>query len=179
MQTSRDGILFIACREAVVEVPYQDGAHLSIGCGHNGPDVLPTDHWSPRRALAQLKSDMGQRERDVNRLLSIQLRQHEFDALVSFHYNRGNRDFAYHVVGTQTIVEAVNSSDEAEIVRLWPTFDTNVAGAHLPGLRLRREAELALFLRGDYGSLVSIPWWRGNPRRTRRYEYVVQPGDLA
>lgn len=179
MQTSRNGRLFIACREAIVEVPYKDGTHLSLGCGHNGPDVLPGDRCTPQEALAWLAADIAARERDINRLLKVAVAQPQYDALSSFHYNRGNRDFAYPVVGTETIIEAVNSGDMAEIKRLWPTFDTNQAGVQMDGLKKRRIAELAMFQTGDYGQLSQIPWWKGDPHTTPRFEYVVAPSDLA
>lgn len=172
MQTSRQGILFIACREAIVEVPYQDGKYLSLGCGHNGPDVKPGDRCTPQQALAQLKADLVVRERDVNRVLRVMLWQPTFDALVSLHYNRGNRDFP-------EMMALVNAGNMAGASAMFPTLDTNLAGQHLAGLRTRRLAEQKMFDNGDYGLLATIPWWKGDPHTTPRFEYVVQPGDLA
>lgn len=172
MQTSRNGLLFIACREAMVEVPYRDGAHFSIGFGSNSPDIKPTDHWTPQECFQHLRTDVALRERDVNRMLQRTIGQPQFDALVSLHYNRGNRDFP-------EMMAVVNRGDIGAAAGLFPTLDTNSAGVRLAGLRTRRLAEKAMFLKGDYGQLSQIPWWKGDPHTTPRYEYAVQPGDLA
>ena len=176
MTTSRNGRLFIACREAIVEVPYADGPHLSIGCGFNSPDVKPTDRWTPQQALAHLKADVALREKDVNRWLGgTTILQQEFDALVSLHYNRGNRDFLEIMA---LVVRGVIRGETSAVAAMLLTFDTNSAGVHLPGLLTRRIAEQRMFLIGDYGPLGLIPWWRGDPHTTPRFEYVVQDGDL-
>lgn len=172
LTTSRNGALFIACREGIVEVSYQDGPYLSIGCGSNGPHITSDMRWTPQQALRQLRADLRLREADVNRKVTVDLKQHQFDALVSIHYNRGNRDFP-------AMIAAVNSGDEAAVAALFPTLDTNSKGEHLAGLKMRRLAELAMYQTGNYGPLNSIPWWRGPPRTTPRYEYTIQPEDLT
>ena len=180
MTTSRSGLIFIACREAIVEVAYPDGRWLTVGIGHNGPDVLPTAHWTPQQALAQLRADVHDRyERDVNRMVKVPLSQHKFDALVSFHFNRGNRDFAYPVVSTETVIDAVNSGDQGEVARLFPLCNTNLAGEHKDGLTIRRRAELAMYADGVYGPLGLIPWYKADPHTSHRFEYVVLPDDLT
>lgn len=170
--TTRSGALFIACREGIVEVPYEDGPFFSIGCGHNGPEIKPGMRWTPQQALDQLRVDLRMREADVNRLVRVPLLAQQFDALVSLHYNRGNRDFP-------EMIAAVNSGDESAVAELFPQLDTNSKGQHLGGLKIRREAERDMYVSGNYGLLGSIPWWHGDPRRTKRFEYTVQAADLA
>jgi hypothetical protein len=48
----------------------------------------------------------------------------------------------------------------------------------MDGLLKRRARELCLHLTGEYGSLDRIPFWRGDPRKTRMEYYEPQSGDF-
>jgi hypothetical protein len=58
------------------------------------------------------------------------------------------------------------------------TCDASLGGTRMAGLRKRREMERTLYLEGKYGDLSTIPFWRGDPRKTKRQEYEVQDTDL-
>lgn len=86
-----------------------------------------------------LMRDLVQFEAIVSRNVSVVLKQHEFDALVSHTYNTG---------GSETLFELVNnSSDEAVISWIKNRYIT-ANGKKLRGLVLRRESEAILFETG-------------------------------
>jgi lysozyme len=180
--TSRDGILFIANREALVLTAYQDGPHPSIGFGSNSPKLKVGDTITVPAAFRLLKADITAREPGLNRRLTAPLSQQQWDALMSLHYQSGNR---YMPVEPREpgddrpdILRLINAGRFDKAAAAWPDCDQNLAGAPQPGLRRRRLLEQAVFLRGDYGMLDPLPYWPGDPRTTKRQSYHLQPGDL-
>lgn len=173
MKTSRLGLLFIAQREALVTVSYQDGQHFSIGFGSNDPALKHGDEITVAEAFRRLKTDVATRELVVDRLLKIPVRQHEWDALMSLYYQGGSD-------GLRAVVKLLNESKRQEAADEFLQWDKNAAGEHKPGLLRRRERERLMFMHGVYGdNLLTLPMWRGNPKTTPREEYHVQEEDLA
>lgn len=169
---SRNGLLFIARREALVLVAYQDGPHKSIGFGHNNPKLNDGDRITAKEAFALLKQDVASREKRVSDLLKVPVTQNQFDALMSLHYQSGNRYMP-------AVVALVNAKEIKVAAELFPLCDRNLAGDEIEGLKKRRELEVKVFVDSDYGNdLLDIPFWEGNPRSTPRKTYKVQPGDL-
>jgi lysozyme len=171
MTTSRNGILFVANREAIVLVAYPDGPNYSIGCGHNSPAIKVGDRITVKDALALLKRDLAERETRLNRELKQPVTQPQFDALMSLHYNTGNR-FVWDVV------RLINNGTLDEAAAFFATADRNLAGEHLAGLRKRRLLEQAIFVHGEYGPLDPILCWAGDPHATKPDLYRLQDGDI-
>ncbi len=73
-------------------------------------------------------------EADVRRLVHVPLTQDQFDALVSFDYNKGVRHL-------REIVSVLNKGDYEHAASILQQFDNN----GLPGLQARRRAEAAKF----------------------------------
>ncbi len=176
--TSRNGIIFLACREALVTVAYQDGAHCSIGFGSNDPSLRPGDPISVRDAFARLKRDIAARETILNRALKVEVSQQQFDALLDFYYQNGNKPDGRGRPGFAHMMGLVNAGKFEDAAAYFPECDRNSAGEQSAGLHKRRVLEQAIFLRGDYGDLSIIPFWRGNPRTTAREQYHLQAGDI-
>lgn len=173
MELSTNGLRFIARREALVLVSYEDGPHRSIGFGHNDPKLKPGDEITAKEAFALLKEDVKPRAVRVTKLLKADLPQHAFDALVSLHYQSGNRYLP-------SIVALINNGRRYEAAMQLPNCDRNLAGVQVVGLHRRRLLEQKLFLTGDYGDdLDAIPFWRGNPHKTKPETYHVKPEDFA
>jgi lysozyme len=171
MDLSLRGGLFIACREAMVLTAYQDGEHLSIGMGDNDPRLRPGDTITVPEALIRFRKAIGSRLTLVNRALKVPVLQHEFDALFSGYYQSGTdllRDVA----------EAVNAKDRPAIAAAYLKHDTNAKGVRMDGLLKRRAREICLHLTGEYGALDRIPFWPGDPKKTRMEFYEPQPGDF-
>lgn len=99
--------------------------------------------WTKAEADAALMAELEQHERRVIRLVTVDLNQHEFDALVSFDYNCGGLTTEN---GTSGVLKAINAGDRAGTVaemKRWVKF----GGRDAKGLIARRAAEVALFLR--------------------------------
>jgi GH24 family phage-related lysozyme (muramidase) len=171
VKLSRLGLLFIARREGLVLTAYQDGEHHSVGFGHNDPALKPGDTISVRRAFELLKGDVRKREPNVVKALDRDVKPHEFDALFSLYYQGGSD-------GLQAVAEHINAGNMLKAADEFLKWDTNAKGEHLRGLLKRRRAERDIFLNADYGELTPIPFWRGDPRKTERGEYIIQDDDL-
>ena len=113
--------------------------------GHEGlriaKQVYP-DGITMEQAEALLRADIESKAVDVESLLKVEVSQGEFDALVSFAFNVGNKAFC-----DSTLARKANAGDMpgacAELSR-W----TRAGGRELPGLVKRRAAERELCERG-------------------------------
>jgi GH24 family phage-related lysozyme (muramidase) len=96
MRTSREGIQFIAGREALVLVAYEDGEHpdgkprYSIGFGDNSAKA--GDKIAPDEAWKNLVANVRLREKVVNGTLTKPVTQHQFDAIMSAYYQGRNQE---------------------------------------------------------------------------------------
>jgi lysozyme len=172
VQTSRLGLLFIARREGLVLVAYEDGKHYSIGFGHNGTDVQGEDKITPKQAFSLLRSDVARREHELDTLLAgCSVSQHERDALMSLLYNRGAK-------ATRTITDLIAKGKKQEAADKFLDWGVNAKGEMLKGILKRREMERKIFLHADYGEVTPIPMWRANPRHSNPELYHVQDDDL-
>jgi lysozyme len=95
--------------------------------------------WTEAQAKAALAKEIATHESAVMRLVSVDLNQNQFDALVSFAYNVGNG-----ALEKSTLLKKLNAGDypgaQAEFMK-W----NKAAGKVLRGLSIRRAKEAALF----------------------------------
>lgn len=122
---------------------YSDtGGVATIGYGHvpePGEDFTGVV-LTREEACALLRHDIREAEDAVNTHVTVRLYQEQFDALVSFAYNVGEKAFAQ-----STLLRKLNAGlccavpDE---LRRW----THDNGRFLQGLANRREAEVALYV---------------------------------
>jgi len=176
VKTSRNGILFIAGREALVLVAYEDGENpdgtprYSDGFGNN--DAKKGDRTTPKEAWKRLVENVRKREKIINAMLIEPVSQHQYDAIISAYYQGGTRNLL-------PLASAVNAGQADQIPDILPMLDTNRKGEHKPGLKIRREAEARIAKDGDYGQLVPIKMWKGDPRKSKPMEYHPNPDDLG
>lgn len=115
---------------------------LTIGWGHTNSHGRRFDRssiWSQEECDRALYEDMSGFERDVERLVKVNLNQNQFDALVSFAYNVGSG-----ALGKSTLLRKLNAGDydgAADEFGKW----VKGGGKVLPGLVKRRAAEAKLF----------------------------------
>jgi lysozyme len=141
MKTSAQGLELIRKAEGLRLSTYRCPAgKLTIGYGHTGTDVKEGIKIDISSAEIMLKADCARFEKAVGELVTIPLLQREFDALVSFCYNLGAGRLK-----ESTLLKKLNAGDRdgaaAQFI-LW----TKSGGREMPGLRIRREGEQALFL---------------------------------
>ena len=140
MTVSAAGLALIAGFEGFSEFAYEPlkGDKLTIGFGHT-EGVLPGDHISLEAGVQLLRRDAQIYERAVNRYVTVPLKQHQFDALVSFTYNVGVDRFK-----TSTLLQCLNNGDLAGVNAQWMRW-VYFKGEVVQGLVNRRKRELAVF----------------------------------
>src|SRR5262249_11037848 len=115
---------------------------LTIGWGHtnhHGRSFNKGSLWTQEECDAELESDMSEFEQAVTRLVTVQLRQHQFDALVSFAYNCGEANLA-----KSTLLRKVNARDFEGAAREFQKWNRG-NGRVLSGLVRRRASEALMF----------------------------------
>ena len=109
---------------------------LGYGCTKG---IKPGMIWTEQQAQDALAKELVGHEQAVLRLVSVDLNQNQFDALVSFAYNCGDGALA-----KSTLLKKLNRGDyagaQAEFLK-W----NKAAGKVLRGLSIRRAKEAALF----------------------------------
>lgn len=111
--------------------------YYTIGYGHSFDSAVTEGTvWTKQQAEDALRRDLKKFEQYVTADVPLRLNQNQFDALVSYCYNRGRG-------GLQQLVKACRSVDDypAKMVELWGS-----ATRYKTGLINRRRAEVALFL---------------------------------
>lgn len=97
--------------------------------------------WSAEKAEAELRREVSKFEAGVARIVTADLNQNQFDALVSFAYNVGLGGFQ-----GSSVLKRVNSGQWDKVpaaLALW----NKGGGKVLPGLVARRQREGALFVK--------------------------------
>jgi len=146
MKTSEKGIKIIVHHEGIRNRPYRCPAGLfTVGIGHLIGDgkSLP-ESWNRTFTMEEidgiLKRDLQRFERGVLKMLpNVPLRQHEFDALVSFCFNLGLGTFQ-----RSTLRQALLRGDKKAAMESLVKY-CRAGGKILRGLQIRRLDERALF----------------------------------
>ena len=146
MNVSKAAIALIKHHEGVRNKPYVCPAGLwTVGVGHLIGDgkQLP-DSWNKTFTGEEidglLKSDLRRFELGVSKMLpNVPLRQHEFDALVSFCFNLGLGCFQ-----RSTIRQALLRNDKTAAMESLVKY-CKAGGKIVKGLQTRRLDEKALF----------------------------------
>ncbi|PDT50596.1 MULTISPECIES: lysozyme [Sinorhizobium] len=149
MKTSLRGICAMLAEEAIVLAAYNDGTGtMTIGAGHTaaaGPP-LPRSGMaiSLTEAINIYRNDLAKTESQVQSAVRAVLSQHQFDALVSWHFNTG-------AISSATLTRKLNSGDLAGAAAEFARWNKS-KGKVLEGLVARRERETVMFSKGDYGN---------------------------
>lgn len=157
MQTSDRGLLALIRHEGVVPGPYLDVKDVwTFGIGHTAaagpPDPARMPRGMPidldpgiREAFRLFRADLATYEAEVLRAVKVPLEPHEFDALVSFHYNTGG-------IAKALLTRHLNAGDRVAAAAAFMGWLKPAA------IRSRREAERDLFADGHYPT-GTIPVW--------------------
>lgn len=157
MQTTDRGLLALIRHEGVVPGPYLDVKDVwTFGIGHTAAAGSPDPARMPRGMPADLdagireafqifRTDLATYEAEVLRAVKVPLEPHEFDALVSFHYNTGG-------IAKAALTRQLNAGNRAAAAAAFMGWLRPAA------IRSRREAERDLFAEGRYPT-GTIPVW--------------------
>ena len=147
MKASKSAIILIKHHEGVRNRPYRCPANLwTVGVGHLIGDgkSLP-DNWNRiftnEEIDAILAADLRRFELGISKMLpNVPLRQHEFDAILSFCFNLGLGCFQ-----RSTIRQALLRGDKEAAMESLVKY-CRAGGKILKGLQNRRLDERKLFL---------------------------------
>ena len=112
MKTNQQGLDLLIAREGKRNDAYLDSVGVpTIGVGHTGPEVHMGLHWTDDQVSDALRADLDRFENAINDGVTVELEQHQFDALVSFAFNVGVGAFQ-----SSTLLKKINAKlfDEAE-----------------------------------------------------------------
>lgn len=163
MKAGQDCIDLIKEAEGFSQYKYWDYSQWTIGYGTGvGADEYP-DGITEKEAEQLLKDALGTYEGYVNKFADkydIELKQNQFDALVSLSYNMGNIWSAYDDFDLKNYL--IDGSEKHSFLEIAKGFGEwrKAGGSVLQGLVNRREEETKLFLSDRTDSDSEI--WRVN-----------------
>lgn len=149
MQVSDKGLIALIKHEGIVPAPYYDSVGvLTYGIGHTAAAGAPYPSEMKRgmpedldaalcNVMKVFRIDVARYAADVNRALRVEVAQHEFDALVSIHYNTG-------AIARATFTQSLNLGNRKLAAQ--QIMDWKKPASIIP----RRTAERDLFLHGTY-----------------------------
>jgi len=138
-----EGIELIKKFEGCKLEPYRCSANvLTQGYGHT-KTVVEGQSWSQEHAEHMLELDLQEFEQAVRELITVDLNEDQFSALVAFTFNVGRNNLA---TSTLRKVLLAKEYDEApDQIRRWNKATVNGEKVVLDGLVRRRNAEALLF----------------------------------
>jgi lysozyme len=137
---SPNGLALTEQFEGLVLTAYQDQVGVwTIGYGHTGPGVQSGLTITQDQATQLLEADVARAATCVNRAVTTGINQNQFDALVDFTFNLGCANLL-----SSTLLKMLNAGDIAGAAQQFLRWD-HAGGVQVPGLLLRRQAEMALF----------------------------------
>lgn len=139
-----EGLVLYTYDDANPGKPFLKGkpkGELTIGYGHTSaagaPKVVPGMKITKAEAEKIFKRDIQKFVDDVNNLVTVDLTQNQFDALVSFQYNTG-------ALASSRLLKRVNAGQFDQVPAEFMKW-VNDNGRMVPGLVNRRRAEVALW----------------------------------
>ena len=167
MHMTDRGLLALVRHEGIVPGPYLDVKQVwTFGIGHTAAAGAPDPATMPRgmpadldaairEAFSVFRTDLARYEAAVLRAVKVPLKPHEFDALVSFHYNTGG-------IAKAALTRHLNAGNRVAAADAF--LNWRRPAAIIP----RREAERDLFRHARYPG-GAIPVWSVD--RTGRVDF--------
>ncbi|MBM3603942.1 MAG: hypothetical protein FJX25_04105 [Alphaproteobacteria bacterium] len=147
MKISNDGLMIVKHFEGLRLKAYVDPVGVwTIGYGHTGVAAYSGHVITEQDAEVLLREDMHESENSVSNQIDVDLKQHHFDALVSFTFNVGRGALV-----TSTLRKKLNNGDfdgAAEEFLRWNKGTVKGQKVVLPGLTRRRHSERLMFQTG-------------------------------
>lgn len=155
MKLDASGIKLITDSEGLRLKAYQDqGGVWTIGYGHTST-AKSGMKITKEQAIRLFQRDVVAFEECVNRsVLLPSLKQSQFNALVSFAYNRGCNGFK-----RSDLLALVNQGKIDAAAAAWTTTAVTVNGKKIGGLVRRREREMAMFTGSGSSNVFTLRSW--------------------
>lgn len=174
MKTSLNGRIALAVSEGLVDTAYKDsvgvwtlGIGHTLGAGKPDPKSYIGKHMTTKEIMDLFEKDIVIYEDIVNRHVKVSLEQHEFDALVHFAYNVGEKNFK-----KSKLLQNLNAGKKAT------AFQSGFHGwLKPPELKGRRDKERKIAQTGDYGSPVA-PLYTADLNGRLRVKGTINLADL-
>lgn len=156
-KTSAKGVVALLGHEGVVPGPYLDSKGIwTYGCGHTAAAGAPIPYNMTRGMPKDLDSaldevftvfaaDLRSYEDAVARALKVHVSQHEFDALISFHFNTG-------AIARAEVTRYLNLGNRKSAAKAFMNWKTPKE------IIDRRKSEMKLFETGEYPSSKISVW---------------------
>ncbi|WP_223164448.1 lysozyme [Massilia rubra] len=139
MQYSTTGLALTEQFEGCKLTAYRDSGGVWTNGYGNTHGVVPGSTITQQQAVADLQKNIQTSVNDVNLLVSVQLTQGEFDALVDFDFNLGRGNLQ-----KSTLLTDLNAGNFAAAAEQFDKWD-RCNGTVLAGLLRRRDAETKEF----------------------------------
>jgi lysozyme len=137
---SQEGFALTKQFEGCKLTAYADqGGVWTIGYGHTGPAVHAGLTMTQAEVDSCLEGDLASAVACVNKLVTANINQNQFDALVDFVFNLGCGSLR-----TSQLLREVNSGNFDAAAAQFQRW-AHVGSVLVPGLLRRRQAEAALF----------------------------------
>lgn len=141
MEISEKGINFIKEVEGCELKAYKCSSGVwTIGYGHTGTDIKQGKEISLEKAERYLKNDLIRFCKAVNDLVTVELTQNQFDALVSFVFNVGVGAFS-----SSTMLRLLNEKKYKDAANQFDRWIYS-GGKVSDGLIRRRKMEKSYFI---------------------------------
>ncbi|AIY82239.1 phage lysozyme family protein (plasmid) [Clostridium botulinum 202F] len=148
-------IEFIKSWEGYFSKPYYDCVGVkTLGYGMTGKEIEGLEYVTEGQATSMLKEWINKKyappiKKDLESK-NVNLKQHEFDALVSFAYNCGTSG----LLGSTLYRNVCNGIIDKDTITANFIAWSNGGGRRIEGLYSRRTKEAAMFLDGDYAGNI-------------------------
>lgn len=165
MQASEHYISILKNLEGFRATAYWDVNHYSIG--HGTPAVNKYDTITKAKADTELRKYVAEAEQCVNRNITVDLTQGQFDALVSIVYNKGCTGFR-----KSELFRYVNENNFAAATA-WFTNKEQccfVQGKYHSGVAYRRNVEKDLF---EQNNITQYWYMLAMVNKARQYQYAI------
>lgn len=148
MEFNYDGKKLLKELEGFRAIPYYCPADvLTVGWGHTGKDIVKNMHYTKEECEILFNKDTKRFCEDIKKLLTCELNNNQFSALVCFVYNVGTSAFR-----KSALLRRLNNKEIPNIVARsefprWRWKTIHGKKEEDQGLKNRRISELALFTR--------------------------------
>jgi lysozyme len=159
MKVSASGLEFLKQKEGLRLVAYTLGdGRYTIGYGNtfyeDGSPVKAFDSITKERADRLFAAIVAKFESEVSSLILTKVTQAQFDALVSYAYNRGVSSLA-----NSTLLSMVNANPNNPAIAQQFVTEWGSNSAYKNALIARRQQEADLYFSGSSIAGISGGWW--------------------